>query len=450
MSRLQLSQFMDVVESSQFLPASGRVTNVLGLLIEGYCPGATVGSIARVYSLNGEQFSEAEVVGFKEDRALMMTLTDIQGIGLGSRIILHQDRASIRISDQMIGRVFDGLLNVMDGGPDLEADEQFDLTARPLNPLRRGRVEEPLDVGVRALNGLLTVGKGQRVAILSGSGVGKSMLLGMMAKGTTADLNVIALIGERGREVREFLERDLGPEGLARSIVIVATSDTSPLVRVRAANAATSVAEYFRKKGANVLFMMDSVTRYAMALREIGLSAGEPPTTKGYPPSVFNQMPKLLERAGNLKSGGSITGIYTVLIEADDINDPIGDTVRSIVDGHVVLSRKIAAKGHFPAIDIQYSASRVMNEVASKEHCEIALKLKELIATYAEAEDLINIGAYAKGSNPNIDEAIQVYPIIQAFLKQSFNERVSLDESIAAMNAIFASRQSQQQRSGRR
>lgn len=449
MSRLQLSQFHDPIQTFSPYPSYGRVTNVLGLLIEGYCPNASVGTIVDVHSLDEKKSTEAEVVGFRDDRALLMALKELQGIGLGSKMIPRQSQASVKIDESMIGRVFDGLLQPLDDGPPIDTDQSFSIYAKPINPLKRGRIDEPLDVGVRAFNGLLTVGKGQRVAIIAGSGVGKSMLLGMMARSTTADINVIALVGERGREVREFLERDLGPEGLARSIVIAATSDTPPLVRVRAAYTATTVAEYFRSKGANVLLMMDSVTRFAMAQREIGLSSGEPPTTKGYPPSVFNNLPKLLERAGNLRSGGSITGIYTVLIEADDINDPIGDSVRSIVDGHVVLSRRIAARGHFPAIDISYSASRVMTEVVSKEHLAIAMKVKELIASYSEAEDLINIGAYAKGSNPAVDEAIQYMPQIKDFLRQPFDQKVGFEESVKAMASIFQQKQAQP-RAGRR
>ncbi len=449
MSRLQLSQYHDAVKDFSAFPAYGRVTNILGLLIEGYCPYGSVGTIVDVYSLDEKTSTEAEIVGFRDDRALLMALKEMQGIGLGSKMVPRAGQAAVKIDDSMIGRVFDGLLNPIDDGPLIDTDQTYSIYSKPINPLKRGRIDEPLDVGVRAFNGLLTVGKGQRVAIIAGSGVGKSMLLGMMARSTTADVNVIALVGERGREVREFLERDLGPEGLARSIVIAATSDTSPLVRVRAAYTATTVAEYFRAKGANVLLMMDSVTRFAMAQREIGLSSGEPPTTKGYPPSVFNNLPKLLERAGNLRSGGSITGIYTVLIEADDINDPIGDSVRSIVDGHVVLSRRIAARGHFPAIDISYSASRVMTEVVSKEHLAMAMKIKELIASYSEAEDLINIGAYAKGSNPAVDEAIQFIPQIKEFLKQPFDLKVSFDDSVRAMAAIFQQKQAQP-RAGRR
>ncbi len=445
MSRLQLDLLEQVVERIADFPSQGRVTNVVGLMMEGYCKNATIGSITTVYSLDESKSMEAEVVGFKDDKALMMPLRELHGVGIGSRIVLKRRQASVKISESMIGRVLNGNLEPIDGGPALVADEEFSLYVRPLNPLKRGRVERTIDTGVRSINGLLTLGLGQRMAILSGSGVGKSMLLGMIARNTSADINVIALIGERGREVREFLEKNLGSEGLQRSVVIVATSDSSPLERVRAAYGATAVAEFFRRRSQDVLLMMDSITRYAMALREIGLSAGEPPTTKGYPPSVFGMLPKLLERAGNLTSGGSITGIYTVLIEADDINDPIGDTVRSIVDGHIVLSRKLAAKGHFPSIDVGYSSSRVMDDITSDEHRNLAMRIKSLMATYSEAEDLINIGAYAKGSNPTIDEAIQYQQAIRSFLIQPYSEATKISETLERMKSIFQGAQAQVQ-----
>ncbi len=437
MSLLPLKKYEQWVNEYSPFPSYGHVTNVLGLVIEGYCPDATIGTIAEVYSLDRKWSCEAEVVGFKQDRALLMPLGELRGIGLGSPIAFRRASATIKIGAEMIGRVYDGLLQPLDGGPGIESDEEYSLYSKPINPLKRNRIHEPLDLGVRSINGLLTVGKGQRLSIMSGSGVGKSMLLGMMARNTNADVNVIALIGERGREVREFIERDLGPEGLQRSVVIVATSDASALIRMRAAFAATTIAEYFRKQNADVLLMMDSATRFAMAQREIGLSAGEPPTTKGYPPSAFSLLPKLLERAGTTSSGGSITGIYTVLIEQDDMNDPIGDAIRSIVDGHLLLSRKMASRGHYPAIDVSYSASRVMTDIISDEHLALASKVKSIMATYAEAEDLINIGAYMKGSNPAIDEAIQYMPLIKDFLKQNFKSSCNMQDSIQQMQAIF-------------
>lgn len=439
MSRIPLRKYAEWVDEISPYPSYGHVTNVLGLVIEGFCPNASVGSIVEVYSMDRKESSMAEVVGFRDNKVLIMPLGDLRGIGLGSPIAFRQSAATIKIGPELIGRTLDGLLKPLDGGPELECEEEFSIYSSPINPLKRARINEPMDIGVKSINGLLTIGRGQRMAIMAGSGVGKSVLLGMMARNTSSDLNVIALIGERGREVREFLEKDLGPEGLARSVVIVATSDVSPLIRMRAAFVATTICEYFRKQGANVLLMMDSITRFSMAQREIGLSAGEPPTTKGYPPSAFAMLPKILERAGMTSSSGSITGIYTVLIEADDANDPIGDSVRSIADGHLLLSRKLAAKGHYPAIDVSNSASRVMPDVVSEEHLNLSNRIKSILATYAEAEDLINIGAYVKGSNPAIDEAIQLIQPIRDFLKQSFKVCARMPEALAAMKAICQS-----------
>jgi flagellum-specific ATP synthase len=437
MSRLPLKQYTQWTEEHSPFPVYGHVTNVLGLVIEGYVEEVAVGSVVEVFSLDKKHSCEAEIIGFREDKALLMPLGESRGIGLGSAIVFRQSSPTIKIGPELIGRVIDGLMRPLDGGPALECEEEFSIYAHPINPLKRARIHEPLDFGVRSINGLLTVGKGQRMGIMAGSGVGKSMLLGMMARNTTADVNVIALIGERGREVVEFIERDLGRDGMQRSILVCATSDLSPLVRMRAAYVATTIAEYFRKQGADVLLMMDSVTRFAMSQREIGLSAGEPPTTRGYPPSAFTSLPKLLERAGRTSSGGSITGIYTILVEADDMNDPVGDAVRSIVDGHLQLSRKLAAKGHYPAIDVPYSASRVMTEICTPDHLKLSDKIKQILAVYGEAEDLINIGAYVKGSNPAVDEAIQFIQPIRDFLKQPFRMSVNFQETFAAMNAIF-------------
>jgi flagellum-specific ATP synthase len=341
------------------------------------------------------------------------------------------------VGDALLGRTIDGIGNPLDGLGPIEAITKVPLYKEPINPLQRRRIDSPLDVGIKAINGVLTAGKGQRLAILSGSGVGKSVLLGMMARNTTADVNVIGLIGERGREVKEFIERDLGEEGRKRSIVIAATSDQSPLARIRGAFLATAIAEFFREQGKDVLLMMDSVTRFAMAQREIGLAVGEPPTTKGYPPSVFAYLPRLLERAGNSASKGSLTGFYTVLVEADDPLDPIGDAVRSIVDGHILLDREIAARGHYPAIDVLRSKSRVMVDVASSTHQESARRLIQTLSTYKEAEDLINIGAYVKGSNPNIDYAIKKIGEINSFLRQDIRESALLLESEAMLEQMF-------------
>lgn len=437
MSRLNLKSIEEAMIGVNAFPIFGHVTNVLGLIVEGYCLDAPVGATCEIYSLDKKNSCLAEVVGFKDEKVLLMLLGELRGIGRGSAIALRTTSATVKVGRQMLGRVLDGLGNPLDGGPELECEEEFSIYSSPINPLRRARIHEPLDLGIRAINGMLTLGKGQRMGIIAGSGVGKSMLLGMMARSTRADVNVIALIGERGREVREFIERDLGAEGLARSIVICATSDVSPVVRMRAAYAASTIAEYFRKSGADVLFMMDSVTRFAMAQREVGLSAGEPPTTRGYPPSVFTRLPQLFERAGNTSSGGSITGLYTVLVEGDDINDPIGDAVRSIVDGHIMLSRKMAAKNHYPAIDVPNSASRVMGDVTTPEHRALTGRIRTILANYAEAEDLINIGAYVRGSNASIDEAIKFIDPVKNFLKQSYDEAISMQDTVAQMQSIF-------------
>lgn len=437
MSRLALKDYETALKSASPFPTYGHVTNVIGLIIEGYCTDAPIGATCEIYSLDKQSSCLAEVVGFKEDKVLLMLLGELRGLGRGSAIALRRLSATVKVGPQMMGRTLDGLGHPIDGGPELDVDNEFSIYSSPINPLKRTRITETLDLGVRCVNGMLTLGKGQRMGIIACSGVGKSMLLGMMARSTRADVNVIALIGERGREVREFIEKDLGAEGLARSIIICATSDVSPVLRMRAAYVASTIAEYFRKQGADVLFMMDSITRFAMAQREVGLSAGEPPTTRGYPPSVFTKMPQLFERAGNSSSSGSITGIYTVLVEGDDINDPIGDAVRSIVDGHIMLSRKLAAKGHYPAIDVPNSASRVMSDIASPEHKKMSYKIRSIIADYAEAEDLINIGAYVKGSNKAVDEAIQYIDAVRAFLKQPYDEKVTMEQTLQQMAAIF-------------
>ncbi|PIR22440.1 MAG: flagellum-specific ATP synthase FliI [Deltaproteobacteria bacterium CG11_big_fil_rev_8_21_14_0_20_45_16] len=439
MSRLGLlEKYGSVVDEANPLPICGLVTDALGIVIEGYCPHAQIGAICEITTRDGSEKYLAEVVGFRGDKAIFMALGEAKAIGMGSSIRIIRNSATIKVSSALMGRVIDGLGNPLDDLPPIESDQEYLLYSRPINPLKRERITEPLDLGVKAINGLLTVGKGQRMGIMAGSGVGKSVLLGMMARATNADVNVIALVGERGREVREFIEDSLGPEGLERSIVVVATSDVSPLIRMRAAFVATAIAEYFRSLQKDVLLMMDSVTRFAMAQREVGLAAGEPPTTKGYPPSVFTTMPKLFERVGALRSGGSITGLYTVLVEGDDINDPIGDGVRSIVDGHIVLSRRLASMSHFPAIDVPMSTSRVMSQVVSEKQMQLANRLKGILATYGEAEDLINIGAYVKGTNKRIDEAIQLIEPIREFLKQPYTSNVGFEESTRGLTNIFS------------
>lgn len=427
---LNLQKYEKALQGVSLSRDIGKVTEVTGYLIKGYVPGACIGSICEVFPFSGADPFFVEVVGFKQREVLMMPLGEMQGVGMGAKIVLQKSRAHVNVGDGLLGRVLNSMGEPIDEKGDLDTSYDMDLYNTGKNPLWRPPIREPLELGIRAIDALLTVGKGQRVGIMAGSGVGKSVLMGMMARNTNADVNVIALIGERGREVREFIEHNLGEEGMKKSVLIVATSDQSPLLRMRGAFLASTVAEYFSDQGKNVLLVMDSITRFAMAQREIGLSIGEPPATKGYTPSVFTMLPKILERAGNFEGKGSITGLYTVLVEGDDMDDPIGDAVRSIVDGHVVLSRKIAQKGHFPAIDILQSTSRVMNNVISPEHQEFANKIKRQLATYREAEDLINIGAYKSGSNADIDLAIRSHKPIQAFLDQKLNEASDLQKRV--------------------
>ena len=434
---LNLDKYTEIVRATHLTKDSGKVTEVNGMLIKGYLPGASVGSIVRINPSGIEKSFLAEVVGFKDKHVLMMALNDMRGVALGAKITMSRQIATVRAGDELLGRVVDGLGRPLDDKGDIENFREIPLYSEVRNPLARRPIREPIDLGIRAINGALTSGLGQRVAIMAGSGVGKSVLLGMMARNTNADVNVIAMIGERGREVREFIEHDLGPEGMARSVVVCVTSDQSPLLSMRGAYVATALAEFFCAQGKNVLLMMDSVTRFAMAQREIGLSTGEPPSQKGYTPSVFATLPKLLERAGSFEGEGSITGFYTTLVEGDDMNDPIGDSVRSIVDGHIVLSRALAQKGHFPAIDIMQSASRVMRAVSSSEHVKLAQKLRETLAVYKDAEDLINIGAYKPGSNPKIDKAIKVIDPVNEFLKQRVEDPTNFTQTVRMMQQIL-------------
>lgn len=434
---MNISHCIKAVQSTDMIAVRGRVSQVIGMVVESHGPGIPVGSICEISTFRGQNKVPAEVVGFREGRVLLMPLGDMRGVEPGSVIQQIGGQAAVPVSQAMLGRVIDGLGNPVDGKGPLFGDAVYPLYAEPLNPMERERIAEPVDVGVRAINGLLTLGKGQRIAIMAGSGVGKSTLLGMIAKHTAADISVIALIGERGRELKDFIERDLGPEGLARSVVVVATSDQPPLVRMRGAYLATAIAEYFRDLGRDVIMMMDSVTRFAMSSREVGLAIGEPPTSRGYTPSVFSQLPKLLERAGTCQGRGSITGIYTVLVEGDDMNEPIADSVRSIVDGHIVLSRDLASQGHYPAIEILGSISRCMSDVMPKDHMARAHRFLETLSTYRKSEDLINIGAYAKGSNPKIDKAITMIDGLNAFLRQQVDDKVSLDESANALSALI-------------
>ena len=414
---------------------NGRVAQVVGLVAESQGPDVRVGDLCRICFRDGSHGLDAEVVGFRDDRVLLMPLGDLREVGPGCDVISTNHPLEVGVGEALLGRILDGLGEPMDDRGPLAATDFYPLYAEPPHPLRRQMVERPLSVGVRVVDGMLTLGTGQRIGIFAGSGVGKSTLLGMMARYTTADVNVISLVGERGREVREFIERDLGPEGLARSVLIIATSDQPPLIRLKAALTATAVAEYFRDQGRNVLLMMDSVTRVARAQREIGLAIGEPPATRGYTPSVFEMLPRLLERAG-AGERGSITGIYTVLVEGDDMNEPVADTVRGVLDGHIVLSRKIASRNFYPAVSVLESVSRVMPAIVSPEHLAAAGRIRDLLATYAESEDLINIGAYKAGSNARVDWALSHLDSVRAFLEQRVDESSSFEETDRRMLAL--------------
>ncbi len=417
---------------------NGKVTEVIGLMVEGRGPATFVGEMCHIHANGGEDKPlRAEVVGFRKGHVLLMPLDDMKGIGPGCRIISLGKRAVVRVGPDLLGRVLDGIGNPIDDKGCIDWEDEYPLYAEPINPLKRGRISEVMDLGIRSVNAILSCGKGQKMGIFSGSGVGKSILLGMIARYTRADVNVIALIGERGREVREFIEKNLSREGLARSVVVVATSDRHPLIRMRAAYMATAIAEYFRDQGKDVLLMVDSLTRFAMAQREVGLSVGEPPATKGYTPSVFSLMPKLLERVGALEGKGSITGLYNVLVEGDDFNEPIADAARSILDGHLSLSRALASKNHYPAVDILDSVSRVMIDIVDEEHRRKANEVINVVATYKKAEDLIHIGAYVEGSNPEIDHAIRMIDRVHQFLRQDISEKVDFEESRRALFSLF-------------
>ena len=428
---------MQLTEKDYF-KSLGKVVKVVGLTIESVGPEAKLRDLCEIIVEGSDQRIKAEVVGFKDKRLLLMPYENVEGIGVGCMVENTGHPLGIPVGDQLLGHLVDGLGMPSDVDDLTEFEElpEYPAEADPPDPMARVIIKEPLSLGVKAVDGLITVGKGQRIGIFAGSGVGKSTLMGMFARNTKAQINVIALIGERGREVREFVENDLGPEGMARSVVVCATSDKPALIRKKAALTATAIAEYFRDQGKDVLLMMDSLTRFSMAQREIGLASGEPPVTRGYPPSVYSEMPRLLERAGNA-AVGSITGLYTVLVDGDDFNEPITDTARSILDGHIVLNRKLAQKNHYPAIDVLQSISRVMSAVATPEHKSIAGKLKNVLATYQEAEDLINIGAYKNGSNKSIDYAIQKIDAVNDFLLQSKADKFEYDEILEQMAAIF-------------
>lgn len=428
LSKLDFQKYETAVDRTDLIKPEGRVSQVVGMIAEGDSLGLGIGSLCSIFSDHGQEI-KAEVIGFKGEKALFMPYGDIRGISLGSRIIPISDSPVVGVSEKMLGRVLDGMGQPIDGKGPIEYKKEYNLYGKPLGPMDREQIKEPLDVGVAAINSMLTLGKGQRVGIMAGSGVGKSVLMGMMTKHTSADVIVIGLIGERGREVKDFLNDTLGEEGLRRAVVVAATSDSPPLVRIRGAYLATTIAEYFRDQGKDVLLMVDSITRFAMSSRDVGLAAGEPPTSRGYTPSFFIQIPILLERAGNMENGGSITGIYTVLVEGDDLNDPVGDTVRSIVDGHVVLSRDLANRGHYPAIDVLTSISRVMRDVTPREHIAVRDKAVSVLSAYRSAEDMITIGAYIDGSDPDVDEAKLLMPGIVQFLRQGIERKVDMENS---------------------
>lgn len=423
------NKYLDIIDSAQTIKEIGKITEIIGLTIESDGPKSSIGDLCYIYNSLDEKPTMAEVVGFKREKILLMPLASPDGIRPGALVVNTGDAMKIGVGNQLKGRVLDGLGNPIDTLGPIQFSEFRSTHAEAINPLKRKRISEPLSLGIRSIDGFSTVGKGQRMGIFAGSGVGKSTTIGMMAKNTSADLNVIALIGERGREVKEFIEEILGPEGMKRSVVIAATSEQPSLVKIKAAFVATTIAEYFRDKGMDVLFMLDSVTRIAMAQREVGLAIGEPPATRGYTPSVFAIMPKLMERAGT-NQYGTITGLYTVLVEGDDFNEPISDTARSILDGHIMLSRDLAHKNHYPAVDVLQSLSRVMGDVTTQEHRAAAGNLRNLLAVHKKNEDLINIGAYVQGSDPACDKAIMMMNDINDFLCQSTSGKIDYEETV--------------------
>lgn len=430
-----LKKYRELANGSYYVKL-GKVKNVVGLTIESTGPEAKLNDICKIYP-GGDRSKGimAEVVGFKDGKTLLMPYESTEGIGLGSLVENMGYPLQIEVSEDLLGKSLDGLGRVF-GTEEILRGTPYPIEATPPDAMTRDLIDTALPLGVKAVDGLLTVGRGQRIGIFAGSGVGKSTLLGMIARNTKADINVIALIGERGREVREFIERDLGDEGMKRSVMVIATSDKPALERTKAAKTATAIAEYFRDQGKDVLLMMDSLTRFSMAQREIGLASGEPPVTRGYPPSVYSEMPKLLERAGR-SNVGSITGLYTVLVDGDDFNEPITDTARSILDGHVMLSRKLGHKNHYPAIDILQSISRCMSQIVEKEQKIAVGKLKNVLATYNDAEDLINIGAYKNGSNPSIDYAIEKIEAVNEFLMQQVDEKIEFEDTVQRLESLF-------------
>lgn len=429
---IDLRKYYRSLETMSSMRPVGEVRQIIGLLIEADGPPSSIGDVCLIYSDKSTEPLRAEVVGFREEQVLLMPYGELGGLKTGARVINTTNTLEINVGPELLGRVLDGIGHPIDGKAPFMATKSYSTISAIPNPLMRKPIDEPLTMGVKAIDGFITVGKGQRVGIFAGSGVGKSTTLGMIARNTNADMNVIALIGERGREVREFIEKSLGPEGLSKTVLIIVTSDQPALLKIKGALVATAIAEYFRDGGRDVLFMLDSVTRVAMAYREIGLAVGEPPATRGYTPSVFANLPKLLERTGN-SDKGTITGLYTVLVEGDDFNEPVSDTVRGILDGHILLSRELAEQHHYPAIDIMGSVSRIFNDIASPEHKSAVARLKELMSAYNKSKDLINIGAYVRGSDPKIDKAMHIMPHFEAFLKQDVNAKADFNQTIAEL-----------------
>jgi flagellum-specific ATP synthase len=434
---IKLDSYFHKLKDLDPVKTIGSVKRAVGLVVESLGPPVSVGELCEIVGRDGPGASiPAEVVGFRDNYVISMPLYKVHGVKLGDKVICRGKKASVPVNSSLLGRVINAMGEPIDDKGPIDAYEEYPMQPSETNPLERKNIEETLGTGIRAIDGLLTCGKGQRIGIFGGSGVGKSTLLGMMARYTSADVNVIGLVGERGREVRAFIERDLGEDGLKRSVVVASTSDQPPLLRIRAALVATTIAEYFRNMGKDVLLVMDSITRFAMAQREVGLAAGEPPSSKGYTPSVFALLPRLFERAGNFMSGGSITGFYTILVEGDDMTEPIADSVRSLLDGHIVLSRELAWRNHYPSIDILASVSRLMPDLVPASCMQKAGRIREWLSTYYRAEDMLNIGAYAKGSNPKIDLALKKIDLISSFLVQHSNERVNLEDAFARVEEI--------------
>ncbi len=433
---IKWNHYFQAVERCECNRLEGRVVQVIGLIVEGHGLGMSIGSLCKIENDQGLPVI-AEVVGFREDRILLMPYGETMGIKPGSRLSFLDNNPRVAVGDNYIGRVINGMGKPIDGLGPIKPSGHYPLYGKRINPMHRKQIDQLMDVGITAINMMVPLGRGQRIAIMAGSGVGKSLLIGMMTRHAKADVTIVGLIGERGREVKEFVQENLGPEGLKKSVVVAATSDSPPLIRMRGAYLATTLAEYFMNQGKNVLLIIDSITRFAMSSRDVGLAAGEPPTNRGYTPSFFSKIPVLLERAGNVQNKGSITGIYTVLVEGDDLNDPVGDTVRSIVDGHIVLSRKLANRGHFPAIDVLESISRVTKNVVGPEHLKLREKAIDMIATYRDAEDMITIGAYRDGSDPSVDFSKKIMPAMNQFLKQNLSETIPYETSIERLRKII-------------